>query len=310
MVARKAKTSIWQARSVSITEFLVMAKPNPNSAVNERDRGSNRGLAWMGAAIVVAIVLSYAGTFGVPFLLDDSSSIVDNSSIRSLRAVAEVLAPPADGTTGGRPFLNLTFAVNYSTSGLEPWSYHAVNLLIHVLAALTLFGVVRRTLLMTPLRSRWSDSALWFAGMVALIWGVHPVQTQSVTYISQRAESLMGLFYLLTLYGFIRGLEARPLLWHTLAVSACLLGAFTKEVIVTAPLLVLLYDRAFVAGSFAEALRRRKLFYSSLAATWAVVGWMLLDVGQRGVGFGEGVSAFNYALTQCDAVLVYLKLCL
>ena len=165
-------------------------------------------------------MLANAGTFSVPFLFDDSSSVLDNASIRSWPTLAELMSPPANGTTGGRPVLNLTFAVNYAISGLEPWSYHAINLLIHILAALTLFGLVRRTLLLGSLRSRWGDSATWFAAIVALIWALHPVQTQSVTYISQRAESLMGLFYLATLYCFIRGLEGRASVRHPLAGTA------------------------------------------------------------------------------------------
>src|SRR2546423_137761 len=82
---------------------------------------------------------------------------------------------------------------------------------------------------------------------VALLWVAHPLQTESVTYIVQRAESLMGLFYLLTLYAFVRGATAAEratrLRWFGAALGACLLGMGTKEVMATAPLLVLLYDR-------------------------------------------------------------------
>ncbi len=85
----------------------------------------------------------------------------------------------------------------------------------------------------------------------------HPLQTVSVTYLSQRAEALMGLFYLLTLYCFLRGAErtvaAAAVAWFGLSVLACLAGVGTKEVIVTAPVLALLYDRTFLAGSFAAA---------------------------------------------------------
>ena len=79
-------------------------------------------------------------------------------------------------------------------------SYHAGNLLIHLLAALTLFGIVRRTLLLPALRDRFGGASTGLAAAAALIWALHPLQTESVTYIVQRAESLMGLCYLLTLY--------------------------------------------------------------------------------------------------------------
>ena len=78
----------------------------------------------------------------------------------------------------------------------------------------------------------------------------------------------MGLFYLLTLYCFIRGAgSARPIFWYFTAVVACLLGMATKEVMATAPLIVLLYDRTFLAGSLRGALRRRYGLYLAMAAT-------------------------------------------
>jgi hypothetical protein len=110
---------------------------------------------------------------------------------------------------------------------------------------------VRRTL-----GPRSDRRAFLVAFSAALLWALHPLQTESVTYIVQRAESLMGLFYLLTLYCFIRGAAEEGSRWYIPCVGACLLGMATKEVMVSAPLVVLLYDRTFVAGSFREASTR------------------------------------------------------
>ena len=123
---------------------------------------------------------------------------------------------------------------------------------------------------------RFGGAATPLALAIALLWAVHPLQTESVTYIVQRAESLVGLFYLLTLYCFIRGAggSARPVCWYAGSALACLLGMASKEVMVSAPLIVLLYDRAFLAGSFREAWRRRWGLYLALAGIgccWA--GW-------------------------------------
>lgn len=90
------------------------------------------------------------------------------------------------------------------------WGYHALNLVVHLLAGLALFGVVRRTLTSPPLRARFGAAATSLAFVVAAIWLVHPLQTESVTYIVQRVESLMGLFYLLTLYCAIRAWDEGP----------------------------------------------------------------------------------------------------
>ena len=258
--------------------------------------------------ILAAVLAAYWATFRVPFLLDDQLSVVDNASIRKLWAFREVISPPADSTTGGRPVANVSFAVSYAISGLETWGYHLLNLALHTFVALLLFGVVRRTMLSHRLRGRFWGNESFLAGAIALLWAVHPLQTQTVTYISQRTESLMAFFYLLTIYCFIRGIEGRAKLWHACAVVACVLGAMSKEVIVTVPVLVLLYDRTFVSGSFRAAVRLRWRFYAGLAASWLLVAWLLLDVKARGVGFDIGVTSFQYALTQCKAVVLYLWL--
>ena len=109
-----------------------------------------------------------------------------------------------------RPLVGFTLAVNYAIGGLEPWGYHAVNLAVHILAALVLFGLVRRTLPNPRLRERIGGAATALALVVALLWLLHPLQTESVTYVSQRAEALMGLFYLLTLYCTARACAPPP----------------------------------------------------------------------------------------------------
>jgi len=257
--------------------------------------------------LAAAAVAAYARTFTAPFVFDDIPSIVDNPSIRHL---ASAFFPPGDSTVGGRPVLNVSLAINYAMSGTAPGSYHAVNLAIHVLAALVLFGVVRRTFEM-----RGATPAALIAFCTALLWSLHPLLTESVTYVIQRAESLMGLLYLLTLYGLIRGAEAdgnRKYPWFALCVAACLLGMGTKEVMVSAPVVALLYDRTFLAGSLAESTRRRRWVYVGLAATWLVLPFLISSThGRNGsAGFGNGVGAWSYALTQFPAIVHYLRLCL
>jgi len=272
--------------------------------------GAGRGADWPAragpAVLAAAAVAAYGRTLRVPPLLDDNASIAYNPTIRHLGAA---LWPPSFATVGGRPFLNLSLAVNYAISGTAVWSYHAANLAIHILAGLALFGIVRRTL-----AGRAAPSASLVAFSVSLLWTLHPLQTESVTYLIQRAESLMGLLYLLTLYLFIRGAGAggrRGGPWFALSVAACLLGMATKEVMVSAPLVVLLYDRTFLAGGFREAWGRRGRVYAGLAATWLILPLLVLSTHGRGgtAGYGSGASWWGYALTQLPAVVHYLRLC-
>ena len=266
----------------------------------------------LGASLVALTALVvYANSFSVPFVFDDLQSIPNNSSIRRLGSLGKILSPPTAGeTVTGRPVLNLSLAVNYAICGRDTWGYHAANLGIHVLSAWLLLGIVRRMLRTGELRSRFGPAATWLATAIALLWTVHPLQTESVTYIVQRAESQAGLFYLLTLYSAIRGAESkRGRLWSAVAVVACFLGAGTKETVVTAPLMVLLYDRMFLAGTFREALRRRWGLYLGLAASWALlIGLaastrMLLRRDEMKVP-----DLWSYARSQPGVILGYLRL--
>jgi Flp pilus assembly protein TadD len=262
--------------------------------------------------IATAALLAYLNSFSVPFVFDDEPSILSNPTIHSL---ARAWWPPADNgglTVAGRPLLNFTLGLNYAVSGTGVWSYHALNLLIHVLAGLVLFGLVRRTLLRPALAPRFGAHAPELALVTALLWTLHPLQTEAVTYTIQRAESLMGLLYLLTLYCSVRSMESlRAGSWQLLAVGACALGMACKEVMVSAPLIVLLYDRTFVTGNFRAAWRQRPRLYLGLAATWIVLGGLLASTGGNrngSIGFGTGVSWWAHALTQFQAVAHYLWL--
>jgi protein O-mannosyl-transferase len=281
---------------------------------------ARRGI-WLAAVCLVAAVLAaYHHSFSGPFIFDDGPAILGNPTIRHLSTPLTVLSPPhARGqTVGGRPLVNLSLALNYALGGEDVRGYHAFNLLVHLLATLVLFGLARRTLLQPALRGRFGSAATGLAFAIALLWAVHPLQTEAVTYVIQRAESLMGLFYLLTIYCFVRAAESAPggircpSAWYLASAAACLLGMATKEVMVSAPLIVLLYDRTFVAGSWREAWSRRRAYYLSLAATWLLLGWLVLGTENRGgtAGLGIGDSPWTYALTQTRALVLYLRLAL
>jgi len=291
--------------------------------------------------LVAAVAAVYSNSFSGAFLFDDIYHIVENERIRQLW-------PPWDLLTVERPVVEFSLAVNYALGGLKPWGYHAFNLVVHILAALTLFGLVRRMIIAnvecgiwsaesamaepphSPFRIHHSAYAIAFA--VALLWAVHPLQTQSVTYVIQRGESMMGLFYLLTLYCAIRGLHSsRRLGWYGAAIVACALGMASKAVMVTAPLMVVLYDTVFLRRGTAAtssgtprglkpAARYvscpRWVLYAGLTATWGVL-WLcgvtseVLDpAAQTYVGFGyRGTTPLGYAATQVGVMVKYLCLC-
>lgn len=269
-------------------------------------------IGWAGLGLVLALVLAYANSLNTPFVFDDLQGVVGNASIRDLSRLGDVLWAPANATGAtGRPLVNLSLAINYALGGLDVRGYHVFNLLLHTFSTLLLFGLVRRTLLLPSFAARLSGVALPVGLSVALLWGLHPLQTESVTCIIQRTELLGGFFYLLTLYAFVRGVEGESARrWLVVSVLACLFGMAAKETVATAPVIVFFFDRTFVAGSLAGAWRKRRSYFLALAATWLPLLALVIAAKNRSgiVGFGLGVTPYAYALTQCKALLLYLKL--
>jgi tetratricopeptide (TPR) repeat protein len=272
------------------------------------------------AIILAAGIAAYANGLTDHFVgFNAQRSLVDNPDIRSLwpldRAMGLHLAGDAASADGGplvrRPVLSLSFALGYALHGPRAWGFQAGNLLIHFGAALLLFGLVRRTLRAPRLAYRWAQSSDFLATIIATLWVVHPLTTESVTYVIQRAESLASLFALATLYAACRFFEApQRLAWAIGAVVFCALGLATKESVAALPLLVWLYDASFFTGSPAASLRRRRALLLALALTWmipAVLVWRTLADVQ--VDFRPGRTT-AYLIAQPGVLFEYLRLSL
>jgi len=264
----------------------------------------------IGAPLVIvgAVVAAYAGSFAGVFVFDDFLAILQNPTIRHF---GTALFPPSGQlTVSGRPLFNFSLALSYALSGNGSWGYHALNLLIHLGAALALFGIARRTL-----RSIAGAEVEISSLAIALWWALHPLHTESVTYMVQRAESLMGLCYFLSVYGFIRWVEApgprSRFAWAAVTWLACACGMACKEDMASAPFVIFVYDRIFVTKSWAEAWRRHRGLHLALAATWIELALLVLSNGaNRGgsVGVGLGIPWGPYLLTQFQALALYLRL--
>ncbi len=285
-----------------------MNAPIHESAGQPTGQRARRRWVWTTLCCLTIVVggwLAYSDSFGGPFIFDDGAL----ESLVGMRKqlMGHILA-------GTRPVVDLTFVLNYRLGGLDVGGFHKLNLAIHLLAALTLFGLARRTLELPAVARRFGErDSTPVAFCIALLWAVHPLLTQSVTYITQRAESLMGLFFLLTLYCFIRAASARrPGAWNAGAVAACALGMGCKQVMVAAPLVALVYDRCFIAGSFREALRRRWGLYLALAATWLLLARSALIAFEPHpitAGFAlADISPIRYARNETGVILHYLRL--
>ena len=297
-------------------------------------------------AMVLAISIGavYGRAFNAPFIFDDDGSIIQNSSITTLWPLFGTveqpgpLRPAADLPTAGRPLVNLTFAINYHFGHLNPIGYHLFNVVLHFLSAMLLWAIVRRTLRLPYFNGRFDTAADWLALAVALLWSLHPLQTEAVIYVTQRTELMMALCYLATLYCSLRYWSVLPSLleegrvagdsplrgdgaldetrirrqraaWLFLAIVACAFGMGSKEVMISAPLVVLLFERTFIAGSLANAFRRSWRLYAGLTAAAVLLIALSLNAPRsQSAGFHLGLSLPVWWATQCKVLLIYLKL--
>jgi len=274
----------------------------------ERVPTAPNGSVWFPVLLILAGATAYVDSFDGAFVFDNQPHIVENQQIRTLFPLWHLLA-------NRRPVVEVSLAINYALGALEPFGYHLFNIVVHVLAGLTLFGLLRRTLCLERFSPRVRQSAPLLAFAAALLWLVHPLQTQSVTYVIQRGESMMGLFYLLTMYAMLRGARGRWW-WYVLSVAACALGMGTKAVMVTAPVMALAFDALLIADGWRDALRRRWGLYLALCSTWGVLfavgvvqGVLSTDRPSGMVGFSHpDVTSWHYMCTQPAVLLRYVRL--
>jgi protein O-mannosyl-transferase len=279
---------------------------------------------WNIAAILLlgaALWLVYGRAISSPFIYDNRYSVLENPSIVRLwplladTGVPAPLNPPTQFPTCGRPLVNLSLALNYYFGQLDPYGYHLFNLMLHVLNAMLLGVIVRRTLRSEYFAHRFDRASGPLALIVALLWALHPLQTETVIYVTQRTELMTGFFYLSTMYGSMRYWAASScaarITWLAISTVACLAGMACKEVMVSAPLVVLLFERTFLTKSFKQALRRSWPLYVALATSWILLG-ALNFYGPRSdsAGFHLGVPAYVWWFTQSKVLLIYLKLVL
>lgn len=302
--------------------------PSPSTPSSPAHPGFAESPRWRWFLLfALATIIAYASTIRAPFEYDDQPAIQQNLSIRHLSDPVALLNPPPQTPVSGRPAVNVSFALNYAINewlGVEQSAdlsgpnatvtFHLVNIALHFMCGALLFAILCRTLAARiPDEKRSSVVAL--SGVTTLLWLVHPIQSEAVTYLTQRTELLVSTFLAATLYASIRAWDATRessrRWWYAFGIVASALGMASKEVMLAAPLVVILYDRAFRSRSWGEVFSRRDrvLFYAGLLATASIVVLSIL-AGQRSqsVGFDRGVTWYQYLYTQGWAIAHYLRL--
>lgn len=253
--------------------------------------------------VIAACALAYANALGGPFVFDDLPAIVE-SELLPPASFAECFAAPAGSTASGRPLVALSFALNHALFGTEVTGWHATNLLLHILAALALLSLARETL-----GRRGHEGGDAAALSIALLWSVHPLLSDAVNLVASRSELMVSLAYLCVLLCLTKSAQAaRP--WTALCILASLCGMASKEVMVTAPLIALAWDRAFLSGSWRAAFSARRGLYLGLALSWLLLAACVLsaDRGESVTLGSSAVSPLQSLFTQAGALTHYLRL--
>jgi tetratricopeptide (TPR) repeat protein len=244
--------------------------------------------------------LAYANSLDGAFILDDFVAIVQNPDLRDPWSPSLLRSAWGESPLLGRPLAALTFAINHALHGLDARGYHVGNIAIHLLCGLALFGVIRRV-----------QHSVVFAFACASLWILHPLNSEVVNYISQRTESMMALFYLLTIYCSVRAQAAsRAWPWVAGAMAASALGTLSKQSMITVTAAVLLVDYTLFFDSLRSAIRRRWRFYLAVFAASFLPGMavLLISPPSRAVGFASGPSPWVYLLNQSVMITHYLRL--
>jgi tetratricopeptide (TPR) repeat protein len=263
-------------------------------------------------ALLAFGLVAYSNSFTAPFQYDDFLHILRNEAFVDLTDLSRIFH-----YCQGRFLTYLTLAINYRISKFDPISYHTFNFFIHYFATIILYFLfleVWKTPAMKGLELKISARAGAF--LAAGIFFLHPLQTESVTYVIQRAESMAGMFYLATLLFYVKARRDETrygLLGNSiLAGIAALCAAFSKETAVTLPVMIVLFEIFFFNTSMQDLLRK-KLFLFLLAPAAIILALQLKNLIQTDFFLdpGPGGMAFTrkqYLLTQFSVLLTYLRL--
>lgn len=279
-------------------------------------REKRASLVLFGIVFIVFLgVLLYSNILHAPFVFDDYNSIVNNEKIKNPNELLR-------GFSENRYLALASFSFNYAAGGLNPFGYHLVNNLIHVINALLVYylvGITFKAPVMVDSKLSWRFIA--FSG--AFIFVSHPVQTQAVTYIVQRAASMATMFYLFSLIMYVTarliseesGKRISAYLIYALSIIAAVFAMKSKEIAITLPVIAVLYELFFLN----RISNLKRLFYLfPILLTMLIIPLSLLNIGGGIDNIAQDVdsslretvniSRTDYLMTQFRVIATYLRL--
>lgn len=265
---------------------------------------------WVPIAVLFAVCFAiYGRILHAPFQFDDLGILMRNPNIESIPHFFKNWQ-----ALERKAVTFFTFALNYKFGGHDTFGYHVVNVLLHAVTSSILYGIILN-LLRTPAlaRSAVAKEKESFALFAALIFLVHPLQTQSVTYIWQRSELLSGFFYLSAYALYLQGRILKRYVYFAGAAAAAYIGLFAKGTVVSLPVLILLTEFYF----FASPHGRKWIGAASVSAAGLFIVSLFwphpfrVTLEKFGLGFlvrNVEEMKWDYMWTQFKVLMVYIKL--
>ncbi len=258
--------------------------------------------------IILAVGIAYSNTYTASFHFDDQHTIIENPRIKHLENIPSFFYK-SEGPVGTRPLLLTTLAINYAIGGLNVVGYHIFNNVLHAINGIMVYLFILATLNLPSLRDRYSAIAKEIALFGALIFVVHPIQTQAVTYIISRSMPMATFFYLLGILVYHKAVTTNKKSYFGLLVLVVFLGMTSREDFFTFPVILFLYD-AILISSFREAAKRWWVF-ALLAIPTAYRLWLTFTYkgAEEATGFGvKLLSPIEYLMTQFNVLWTYARL--
>jgi tetratricopeptide (TPR) repeat protein len=281
---------------------------------------TQNGPDWREAIMLLLFVLLgfliYSNTLESPFTFDDWGNIKNNAHIRLTKLTWKALLEAGiESPCWDRPLANISFALNYYFNGYRVIGYHLVNIVVHITTGILLYLFTKTTTSLSSLRPRHGlHEHVPF--ITAIIWLVHPIHTQSVTYISQRMNSMVAMFYVLSFLLYAKARIAKGAGKKRAMYSGCLisgiLSLFSKPIAATLPFFILLYEWYFFQDLDRKWLKRRLLTFTAVVIFFlllAFVYWGVHPVQRMLSMSGDYDFALTErVLTEFRVVIHYLSL--
>jgi len=292
-----------------MAQVIVGLMPIQNFILDRCDVNPERRFNIIAIALIILTVgVAYSNTYTASFHFDDQHTIVENPRIKHIENIPSFFWKN-EGPVGSRPLLLVTLAINYALGGLNVIGYHIFNNLLHAINGILFYFFVLTVLNLPRFREKWASLSKEIALFSAILFVVHPIQTEAVTYIISRSMPMATFFYLLGFILYTRAVETGRRSFYVWLFVVSFLGMASREDFITFPVMLFIYD-VMLLSSFKDALRRWWV-YLFIWLTAAYRLWLSFTYkgGEESAGFGvKLLTPYQYLLTQFNVIWTYVRL--